>query len=159
VPRRDNGVKVMTFPTRGRELPAGVTISASATLRTVNQVIQVAINAIALWVAVQLIPGLTFHGEWWKLVLVAVAFGLVNSYIRPILRIVTLPITVLTLGIFLLVINALMLLLVGAVSDQLHLGFAVRDFGSAFLGAIVVALVGFVLAMTLAPARFAGRMF
>ena len=124
-----------------------------------NQLIQLVINAIALWVATQVGIGLTFHGEWWKLALVAIAFGLVNTYIRPILRMVTLPITVLTLGIFLLVINALMLLLVGAISDQLHLGFAVRDFGAAFLGAIVVALVGFVLAMTLAPARLAGRMF
>ena len=125
-----------------------------------QKVIQVAINAIALWVATQLLkPGLEFRGELWKLVVVAIAFGLVNSYIRPILRIITFPISMLTLGIFLLVINALMLLLVGAVSDQLSLGFVVRDFGAAFLGAIVVAIVGFVLALIFAPARFAGRIF
>jgi putative membrane protein len=123
----------------------------------VQKVIQIAVNAIALWVATELVPGLSFHGVWWKLVLVAIAFGLVNSYIRPILRIITLPISMLTLGIFLLVINALMLLLVGAISDQLSLGFVVRDFGAAFLGAIVVAIVGFVLALVLAPARFGRR--
>lgn len=124
-----------------------------------QKVIQIAINAIALWVATQLLrPGLDFRGEWWKLVLVAIVFGLVNSYIRPILRIITFPISMLTLGIFLLVINALMLLLVGAVSDQLSLGFRVADFGAAFLGAIVVAIVGFVLAVIFAPARFAGRL-
>jgi putative membrane protein len=122
-----------------------------------SQLVQVAINSIALWVAVVLIPGLSFRGEWWKLVLVAVAFGLVNSYIRPILRIITLPISILTLGIFLLVINALMLMLVGAISDQLNLGFVVADFWAAFLGAIVVAIVGFLLATALTPARFAGR--
>ena len=122
-----------------------------------SQLLPIAINAIALWVATKLNIGLTFRGDWWKLVLVAIAFGLVNSYIRPILRIITLPISMLTLGIFLLVINALMLLLIGAISDQLHLGFVVRDFGAAFLGAIVVAIVGFVLAVTLTPARFAGR--
>ena len=122
-----------------------------------QKVVQVAINAIALWVATQLISGLSFHGVWWKLVLVAIAFGLVNSYIRPILRILTFPISMLTLGIFLLVINALMLLLVGAISDQLSLGFRVHDFGAAFLGAIVVAIVGFVLSVLFAPARFAGR--
>jgi putative membrane protein len=122
-----------------------------------SQLVQVAINSIALWVAVVLIPGLSFSGEWWKLVLVAVAFGLVNSYIRPILRVITLPISILTLGIFLLVINAFMLMLVGAVSDQLNLGFVVSDFWAAFLGAIVVSIVGFLLATALAPARFAGR--
>jgi len=123
------------------------------------QLIQIAINAIALYVAVVLVPGLEFHGEWWKFVLVAVAFSLVNTYLRPILRIVTMPISILTLGIFLLIINAFMILLVGAVSVQLHLGFTVHDFWAAFLGAIVVAIVGFILAVTLAPARFARRMF
>jgi putative membrane protein len=123
------------------------------------QLIQIAINAIALYVAVILVPGLEFHGEWWKFALVAVAFSLVNTYLRPILRVVTLPISILTLGIFLLIINAFMILLVGAVSVQLHLGFSVHDFGAAFLGAIVVAIVGFILAVTLAPARFASRMF
>jgi putative membrane protein len=125
----------------------------------VNRVIQIAINAIALWAAVNIVPGMHFAGEWWKLVLVAIAFSLVNTYIRPILRILTLPISVLTLGIFLIVINALMLLLVSAVSQQLRLGFTVADFGAAFLGAIVVALVGFLLAVLLVPARTAGRLF
>jgi putative membrane protein len=124
-----------------------------------NQVIQIAINAIALWAAVNIVPGVHFAGEWWKLVLVAIAFSLVNTYVRPILRVLTLPISVLTLGIFLIVINALMLLLVSAVSEQLKLGFTVADFGAAFLGAIVVALVGFLLAVLLVPARTAGRIF
>ncbi|MDP9273105.1 MAG: phage holin family protein [Chloroflexota bacterium] len=124
-----------------------------------NQVIQIAINAIALWAAVNIVPGMHFAGEWWKLVLVAIAFSLVNTYVRPILRVLTLPISVLTLGIFLIVINALMLLLVSAVSEQLKLGFTVADFGAAFLGAIVVALVGFLLAVLLVPARTAGRIF
>jgi putative membrane protein len=124
-----------------------------------NQVIQIAINAIALWAAVNIVPGMHFAGEWWKLVLVAIAFSLVNTYVRPILRALTLPISVLTLGIFLIVINAVMLLLVSAVSEQLKLGFTVADFGAAFLGAIVVALVGFLLAVLLVPARTAGRIF
>jgi putative membrane protein len=124
-----------------------------------NQVLQIAINAIALWAAVNIVPGMHFAGEWWKLVLVAIAFSLVNTYVRPILRVLTLPISVLTLGIFLIVINALMLLLVSAVSEQLKLGFTVADFGAAFLGAIVVALVGFLLAVLLVPARTAGRIF
>jgi putative membrane protein len=125
-----------------------------------GQLIQIAINAIALWVAVVIVPGLDFTGrEWWKWVLVAIAFSLVNTYLRPILRIITLPISILTLGIFLLIINAFMILLVGAISSQLDLGFTVHDFGAALLGAIVVAVVGFILAVVLAPARFAGRRF
>jgi putative membrane protein len=126
-----------------------------------NRVIQIAINAVALYVAVIIVPGLSFaSGEpWWKFVLVAVAFSLVNTYLRPILRILTLPITFMSFGLFLLVINALMLLLVGAVSEQLQLGFAVADFWAALLGAIVVAIAGFVLAVLLKPARMAGRGF
>jgi putative membrane protein len=127
---------------------------------SMSKVIQVAINAIALWVAVLLLrPGLDFRGhEWWKFVLVAVVFSLVNSYVRPILRILTFPITILSLGLFLIVINALMLLLVGAISSELALGFVVHDFWAAVLGAIVVAIVGWILAVTLTPARFAGRL-
>lgn len=126
-----------------------------------NRVVQIAINAIALYVAVIIVPGLSFAaGEpWWKFVLVAVAFSLVNTYLRPILRILTLPITFLSFGLFLLVINALMLMLVGAVSEQLQLGFAVDSFLAALLGAIVVAIAGFVLAILLKPARMAGRGF
>lgn len=124
-----------------------------------NRVIQIAINAIALWVAVWLLrPGLDFSGEWWKLVLVAIAFSLVNTYLRPLLRIITFPISVMTFGLFLLVINALMLMLVAAISQQLDLGFVVNSFWSALVGAVVIAIVGWVLSVTLAPARVAGRM-
>jgi putative membrane protein len=127
----------------------------------VNRVIQIAINAVALYVAVIVVPGLAFtSGEpWWKFLLVAVAFSLVNTYLRPILRVLTLPITFMTFGLSLLVINALMLLLVGAVSAQLGLGFTVADFWAALLGAVVVAITGFVLAILLKPARMAGRGF
>jgi len=125
-----------------------------------NRLVQIAINAIALWVAVWLLrPGIQFTGVWWKLVVVAIAFSLVNTYVRPILRILTLPISVLTLGIFLLVINAVMLLLVSAVSSQLNLDFHVANFGAAFIGAIVIAVVGFLVAVAITPARTAGRLF
>ncbi|SRR6266568_4193524 len=125
-----------------------------------NRVVQIAINAIALWVAVWLLrPGIQFTGVWWKLVLVAIVFSLANTYVRPILRILTLPISVLTMGIFLLVINAVMLLLVSAVSSQLNLDFHVANFGAAFIGAIVISLVGFLVAVAITPARTAGRLF
>jgi putative membrane protein len=118
-----------------------------------DRLLQILVNAGALYAAVYVVGGITFDGEWWKLLLVALAFSLLNTYLRPILRILTLPISVLTMGIFLLVINAGMLLLTAAISDQLGLGFAVADFGSAFLGAIVVAIVGWILSMVVGAGR------
>jgi putative membrane protein len=123
----------------------------------VNRAIQIVVNAAALWVAVQIVPGLDFSGEWWKLVLVAVIFSLVNTYLRPILRILTLPITLMTVGIFLLILNALLLLLVDAVAAELNLGFNVADFPAAFLGSIVISIVGFALSMIIGTSRLAGR--
>jgi putative membrane protein len=118
-----------------------------------DRVIQIVVNAAALWVATQIVPGLDWTGEWWKLLLVALAFSLINSYLKPILRILTFPITIMTLGIFLLILNALLLLLLGAISKELSLGFTVADFGAAFLGAIVVALVGLALSMVIGTGR------
>jgi putative membrane protein len=120
---------------------------------SMDRVIQILVNAGALYVADFLIGGITFIGEWWKFLLVALAFSLLNTYVRPILRILTLPISVITMGVFLLVINAAMLLLTSAISDQLSLGFNVADFGAAFLGAIVVAIVGWVLSMVIGVSR------
>jgi putative membrane protein len=118
-----------------------------------DRLIQILVNAGALWVAELLIEGIRFTGEWWKLLLVAIAFSLLNTYLRPILRLLTLPITAVTLGLFLLVINALMLLLTSAISDQLALGFQVADFWSALLGAVVIAIVGFLLSITIGAGR------
>lgn len=120
---------------------------------SMDRVVQILVNAGALYVADFLIGGITFVGEWWKFLLVALAFSLLNTYLRPILRILTLPISVITLGIFLLVINAAMLLLTSAISEQLSLGFHVDGFGAAFLGAIVVAVVGWMLSMLIGVTR------
>ena len=128
-----------------------------------DRVVQTLINAAALYVAVMLVPGLDFDfgidGAWWKFLLVALIFGLVNSFLRPILRILTLPITLLTLGLFLLVINALMLMLTGAISMELDLGFAVDGFLAALLGSIVISIVGFLLSLVIGTGRMAGRVF
>lgn len=122
-----------------------------------DRIFQILINAGALYVAVYLLDGINFTGEWWKLLLVALAFSLLNTYLRPILRILTLPITVITMGIFLLVINAAMLMLTSAISNGLGLGFTVDNFGSAFLGAIVVAVVGWILSMFVGVGRMPTR--
>jgi putative membrane protein len=122
-----------------------------------DRVVQLVINAGALYVAVLLVPNLDFAFEpddaWLKFLIVAFVFGLVNTFVRPVLRILTFPITMMTLGLFLLIINALMLLLTGAISDELNLGLTVGDFLAALLGAIVIALVGFVLSLLIGTTR------
>jgi putative membrane protein len=123
----------------------------------IDRILQILVNAGALYAAVYLLDGINFVGEWWKLLLVALAFSLLNTYLRPILRILTFPISIMTMGIFLLVINAAMLLLTSAISEQLSLGFSVADFGSAFLGAIVVAIVGWILSMLVGVGRIPTR--
>ena len=124
-----------------------------------DKVLQILVNAAALWVAVVIVPGLGWSGgEWWKFLLVAVVFSLINSYIKPILRIITIPISILTLGLFLLVINALLLLLLSAISKELHLGFTVDGFVVALLGSIVISIVGWVLSMVVGASRMPGRL-
>jgi len=123
----------------------------------VDRIVQLLINAAALFAAVFLVPGLDFAFEpefaWLKFLLVAFIFGLVNTFVRPILRILTFPITMMTLGLFLIVINALMFLLVDAISDELGLGLSVADFFAALLGAIVMGLVGMLLSMVVRTGR------
>lgn len=113
-----------------------------------NLVLRLLINAIALFAATQVgIPGLYFEGDWKTLVSVALIFGLVNALIRPLLSALTCPLIILTLGLFTLVINAAMLALTGWIAAQLKLGFVVDGFGAAFVGALVVSVVSWALAL------------
>ena len=109
------------------------------------------LNAAALWVAAALIPGLDFNGGPGKLLLVAAVFGIVNSTLRPLLTILTCPLIVLTLGLFTLVLNALMLMITGWLSESWNLGFSVSGFWAAFFGGLVVGLVSMVLSLALMP--------
>ena len=110
-----------------------------------------ALNAAALWAAAAIVPGLEFDGGPGRLLLVAAVFGVVNSTLRPLLTILTCPLIVITLGLFTLVINALMLLVTGWLSESWHLGFTVTGFWPAFWGGLVVGLVSMVLSMALGP--------
>jgi putative membrane protein len=114
------------------------------------------INAAALWVATKIVPGISFTGDWWLLFAVALVFGVLNVAVRPILLILTLPFLLVTLGLFLLVLNAAMLWLTGVVSDALGLGFHVANFTSAFLGALVISIVSFVLSLFVASEQRQG---
>lgn len=103
------------------------------------------VTAAALWVAVRLVPGVQHVGPWYTLLGVALVFGIVNAVIRPLLMVLTCPLVVLTLGLFIFVLNALMLWLTGALSVALGLGFTVRGFVPALLGGLVVGIVSTVL--------------
>lgn len=107
------------------------------------------LNAAALWIAAYLLPGLDFRGSVTDLLLVAAVFGVVNSLLRPILTVLTCPLIVLTLGLFTLVLNALMLLITGWLSARWDLGFAVSGFWAAFLGGLVVGVVSLLLSLAL----------
>lgn len=108
---------------------------------------RIVINAAALWVATQIVPGISFTGEWWLLFVVALVFGALNVAIKPILVVLTFPFLLLTLGLFLLVLNGVMIWLTGSVSDALGLGFHVASFTAAFVGGLAVSIVSFVLSM------------
>jgi len=105
------------------------------------------INAAALWVATRLVPGISFDGDWRLLFVVALVFGVLNVSVRPVLMLLTLPFLIVTLGLFTFVLNAFMLWLTSAISNTLGLGFHVEGFGAAFLGALVVTIVSFMLSL------------
>jgi len=108
-------------------------------------------------VATRIVPGVTYTGGWMPMLGVALVFGVVNAFIRPVARILTFPIVILTLGLFLLVINGLMLWLTSALSDVLDLGFHVRGFRSAFWGALVVSIVSGLLSLAMAEKHISYR--
>jgi putative membrane protein len=107
--------------------------------------VRLLVNGAALWVATRVVPGVTYTGDLLPFVGVAVVFGVVNAFIRPAAKIITLPLIVLTLGVFALVVNGLMLWLTSAMSDALGLGFHVSGFWASFFGGLVVSVVSTVL--------------
>jgi putative membrane protein len=103
--------------------------------------VNLAVTIFAFWVAVQILPEMSFTGNLGNWLIVAIIFGVVNAIIRPILLLLTLPINVFTLGLFTLVINALMLWLTSWISGAL----TVDGFITAFLGALIIAIVSTVI--------------
>ena len=105
------------------------------------------INAAALWIAIYFVDGIDHRGTWWSLMFVALVFGVLNASVRPLLKILSLPLLVVTLGLFIFVINGVMLLLTGWVSGLLDLGFHVSGFWAAFRGGLVVTVVSLLLSL------------
>ena len=110
-------------------------------------IIRLLVNAAALWVAARIVPGVTYRGDVLPFLGVALVFGIVNAFIRPVAKLLTFPIIILTLGLFALVINGLMLWLTSALSGVLGLGFHVSGFWAALVGALVISLVSTLLSL------------
>jgi putative membrane protein len=105
--------------------------------------IRIAVNAVALWVASKLIGGIDLEKGFWKVVLVAAIFGVVNAFVKPIAKLFSLPLIILTLGLFTIVINALMLV----ITDWLTASLEIDGFGNAVLGALVISAVSWALSV------------
>jgi putative membrane protein len=123
----------------------------------VSFLVRVVVNALALAAATWLLADITVGGRQSKqvvtLLLVAVIFGLVNAVVRPIVKLLSLPFIVLTLGLLIFVINAFMLMLTSWLSGQLGLGFHVDGFFTALVGALIITIVTWVLELVLPDRR------
>ncbi len=110
-----------------------------------NLVIRLFVNAVALWVAARFVPGIDLSGEFGPVLLVAAVFGLVNALIKPIVLLLSLPVVVLTLGLFTLVVNALMLML----TAYLVAALSVVGFWAALWGSLLISLVSLLFSLIL----------
>lgn len=100
-------------------------------------IVRALIAALGLWLACRIVPGIRAPGGWTSLLIAAVLLGVVNAIVRPVVVVLTLPFTVVTLGLFLLVVNAAMLGLVGWLLD----GFVVNGLWAGIFGSVVVGVV------------------
>ncbi|MFC0313981.1 phage holin family protein [Gordonia phosphorivorans] len=122
-------------------------------------ILRTLLTAFALWVAVQLVPGLDFDfgslTNWWAkfgvVLLIAVVFGLVNAIVKPIVQILSIPLYILTLGLIHIIINAFMLELTAWITNNLtHWGLQVEDFfWAAIFGSLVISAVSWLAAVLL----------
>lgn len=119
--------------------------------------LRLVINAVALLVTSWIVPGIhlgaadrhpTKH-DWITLLIVALIFGVVNAVIRPIILLLSLPLQIITLGLFTFVINAFMLLLTSWIAQGMGLGFRVDGFIPALVGALIISVVSFALSRAL----------
>lgn len=131
----------------------------------IDLLVKILINAVGVYVAVLVVPQisvpaadnlLTLEGNWWHIVVIALLLALVNSYLKPILKMLSFPITLLTMGLFAFILNAALLLLVAFITDLIDIQFTIGGFPpnftadsfvGALLGSIVISVVSIVLGM------------
>jgi putative membrane protein len=124
----------------------------------VGFLIRIVVNAIALWITTLVVPGIDVTGksttsDVLTVLAVALIFGIVNAVLKPIIHVVGCVFYILTLGLFALVVNALLFLLTEWVADKLDLPFNVDGFWPAFWGAIVMAVVSWLLSLIIPERR------
>lgn len=111
--------------------------------------LRLVVNAIAFWVAVQVVPGIEARETLGTFLGVALIFGLVNALIRPVVLVLSCPLNIVTLGLFTLVVNALMLGLTAWLAQQLKIPFFIHGFVAAFIGALIISIVSWLLMLIL----------
>ena len=107
------------------------------------------INAIALFAAISLVPGVILQGSWTSIIWLALIFGLINAFLGPLLKLLTCPLIFLTLGLFTLLINTFLFWLTSQVGQAFGIGFTLSGFWPAFLGGLVVTVVSVILSLIL----------
>lgn len=119
--------------------------------------LRVIINAVSLYVAVQLLSGhiIMQNNQWYAYLILGLIFGLVNALIKPILMVASCPLLILTLGLGTLIINTVLFLIAGGIGQAFQFGFTIPEsqFLYAFLGALVVSVVSFILSRFLVDER------
>jgi putative membrane protein len=104
-------------------------------------ILKLAVNAAALWVAARIIDGITLTDDLVTILFIALVFGLINTFVRPLAKLISLPVLIVTLGLFTFVVNAAMLGLTAWIME----GLRIDGFGSALLGAVVITIVSWFL--------------
>ena len=124
-----------------------------------NFLLRVIINAVAIWLATLVLSGLEMVGgrdtttTVIVFLVVALVFGIVNAVVKPIVKLLALPLYVLTLGLFTVIVNAAMLWVTGWLSQRTEYGLRIDNFGTAVLGALIISVVSFVLSLALKNKR------
>ncbi len=123
-------------------------------------IVQIVVNALALWIAARLLPGISWESAVGNgdqrintllgFLVIGLIFGLVNAVVRPVVKLLSLPLTILTLGLFTIIINAAMLMLTAWITDFTPVQFTIDSFfWTAILGALIISLISLVASMVL----------
>ncbi|MBW3657856.1 MAG: phage holin family protein [Actinobacteria bacterium] len=107
-------------------------------------IVKLLATAAGLWVAVAVVSGLEYEGDWVTFVVLALILAVVNAVLKPLAKALSFPLILLTLGLFLLVVNALMLGIVVWLSGRMDLGLTADGFASIFLGALVISVISWI---------------
>lgn len=108
-----------------------------------------AINTVAIFLAIRFVPGISLQSPWVGVIWLALIFGLVNAFLRPLLKLLTCPLIILTLGLFTLLINTFLFWLTGQIGQFFGIAITINGFLPAFLGGLVVTIVSVVLTLIL----------